>query len=129
MKSMDDIIKDLEADDLLVQQEITTEENITPEEIIQTCESIFQKDINTFKPSFGQYINDLAKANGCPFIFKDSKTKSQLYFKFVCKLSGTSNKYSNNCPSYICFKGRGSAISFERSCWYQENAFKFGVSQ
>ena len=41
MKSMDDIIKDLEADDLLVQQEITTEENITPEEIIQTCESIF----------------------------------------------------------------------------------------
>lgn len=71
--------------------------------------------------SFGQYIKDLAKANGCPFIVKDSKTKSQLYFKFVCKLSGTRNKYSLNSPSYIYFKERGSVISFERSCWYHNH--------
>ena len=75
MRKMDDIIEDLEkeADDLLVQKEITKKENITPGEIIQSCESIFQKDISTFIPSFRLYIIDLSKENGCPFIVKDSK--------------------------------------------------------
>lgn len=119
MRTMDDIIEDLdkEADDLLVQQAITTEENITSEEIIKPWKSIFPRDINTFKPSFNEYITDLAKTNGCLIIVKDSKTDFQL-----CKFSETSKKYSTNCPSYIFLKGKGTVISFERSFWYNNHS-------
>lgn len=98
--------------------------NLTSQCIITECESIIDKDINTFKPNFQTHIKDFTKQYFCLYVIKDSKITNQLYFKFTCKFSGTTKSCSTACQSYIYFKRKENKISFSCANWQHNHSLE-----
>lgn len=113
MKTFDDIKQDMKREK---NERFKNTTSTTHDCMIQECETIKQRKLSSFEPNFQVFIKDISKKYLCPYTIQDSKTQSQLYFRFKCKFAGK-NKYSTNCQSFIYFKGKNDVISFSNANW------------